>query len=103
MYSEYGLNDFDYVQRPVEFVQFSDNGIYGLIPKLPSDVGRLFDSTNSTVAPFTVAPTFAGHRKRRAITEVPGNSSSIDAVSINGIPSPIVCIEVNKAVLFKVS
>ena len=87
VFGEYGLGDFDYVKRPIEFVDFREDGAFGLVPKDTNEVEGLF--------PDALTPTSSPKRRRRRAVTV--SDSKLD-----GIRSPLICVTIGKAVLFKV-
>ena len=83
--NEFGINDFDYSERVVEFVDFNSDGNFGVVP---SDV--------NAVSNFLQAPeNNSGSRKRRDIDTQLNNAQRIR--------SPIICVLIGQAVFFKIN
>ena len=90
MQNMYGLNDFDRIERNLEFVSMSDDGSFGIIPTELSQISTLLSDSTQPIANDTQ------RRRRRAVGD-PLTASEL------GIRSPVICVQIGEAVMWQVN
>ena len=88
LFNEYGINDFDYVLRKVEFVEFQNEGSFGFLPATTEEV-------LSFVQDLRVNRSLS--RYKRSMDDM------FTQQGMRSIRSPVVCVNVGQAVFFKIS
>nr|XP_047130962.1 uncharacterized protein LOC100202447 isoform X1 [Hydra vulgaris] len=85
IFNEYGINDFDYVLRKVEFAEFQNEGNFGFLPTTTEEVLSFVQdiSLNKSVS-----------RIRRSLDDFSAQQS---------IRSPVICVNVGQVVFFKIN